>query len=72
MKYRHKSLMGLIYCCLLAIPFVSILSRVIYTQANANAEKSYSGTQVSYDKQLKYTTNDVEEYGLISGNTYKI
>ena len=50
--FKHKSLMGLLYAVLLAIPLVSIISRVIYVQSNKNAYQSYSGstTLTYYEK----------------------
>ena len=43
MKFRHTNFMRLIYATLLALPFVAILSRVIYVQSNKNAYQSYDG-----------------------------
>lgn len=58
MKLRSKSIMTLIYCALLSIPLVSILSRVIYVQANKNAYQSYSETQVRKIEQI----NNAQSY----------
>ena len=45
MKFRHTNFMRLIYAALLALPFVAILSRVIYVQSNKNAYQSAEITQ---------------------------
>ena len=66
--------MGLLYAVLLAIPLVSIISRVIYVQSNKNAYQSYAGTtqQIeSVDTYYQFNTNELNTYeDLIQGNIY--
>lgn len=66
MKLRSKSIMTLIYCALLSIPLVSILSRVIYVQSNKNAYQSYSETSALT------TTLISDNAQVINGNNYMI
>lgn len=53
---KTKSLMSLIYIALLSIPLVSILSRVIYVQANKNAYQSYSYNVIENVSQIDSNT----------------
>ena len=50
--------MSLIFTALMSLPFVSILSRVIYVQSNKNAYQSYSGAN-GYQIEYKYDSNEV-------------
>lgn len=72
---RHKSLMGLLYAVLLAVPLVSIISRVIYVQSNKNAYQSYAGTTEYINNVVEsydYQTNEVNSTDdLITDNIYK-
>ena len=65
MRFKHHSIMGCIYACLIAIPMVSILSRVIYVQFNKNAKDSYYGETINerIDVKVDYTN-------LQGNNTY--
>lgn len=53
MKFRHTNFMRLIYATLLALPFVAILSRVIYVQSNKNAYQSYEAQTHYKDNFVK-------------------
>lgn len=72
---RHKSLMGLVYAVLLAIPLFSIISRVIYVQSNKNAYESYSGSVQTYQKNeidnvlsfVDINKDDEAIYGFVDG-----
>lgn len=61
-----KSITNLIYGLLMIAPFVAILSRVIYVQANPNAKDSYS------DKVLKSTTELTSTNQLITNQLLTI
>ena len=58
-KIRHGSIMSLIYAVLIAIPMVSIVSRVIYVQSNKNAFQNYSGK----NEIIEYVNADIVELG---------
>lgn len=74
MKFRHTNFMRLIYATLLALPFVAILSRVIYVQSNKNAYQSAEITQTTYDRvETQAPTNEVSNYSdCIQGNYYNV
>lgn len=73
MKFKHRSIMGAIYCCLLAIPMVSVLARVIYVQSNKNAYQSYSGTTTQPQEIPLYQTNELaNEDDFILNNIYTV
>lgn len=75
MKFRHTNFMRLIYATLLALPFVAILSRVIYVQSNKNAYQSaeIENSYQTYEKVYEYETNEVNDANdLIVGNIYKV
>lgn len=62
--------MSWLYVGLLSIPFLSIISRVIYVQTNKNAYQSYSG-QTSYNINYKYVSDNLED-GPIIGHIYQL
>lgn len=66
--------MSWLYVGLLSIPFLSIISRVIYVQSNKNAYQSYSGTQeIIQQNGYEYKTNDLNNIDdLIVNNIYLI
>lgn len=73
---KQRTLTGLILAVLMALPFVSIASRVIYVQANKNAYQSYSQVESveevkinsinEFDSSLVYTWNYKQTFNLTS------
>ena len=60
MKFRHTNFMRLIYATLLALPFVAILSRVIYVQSNKNAYQSYYGATINQRENVNVTLQKMQ------------
>lgn len=61
---KHRNLMGLLFVYILAIPFLSVLSRCCYVILNKNAYQSYASGEV---------LDDVFEYSIshfISENSF--
>lgn len=71
MKRLNKThIFHIFFGLLMFLPFISILSRVIYVQSNKNAKDSYSG---NYEITYKYESNQVQsEDDLITNNIYSI
>lgn len=66
-QIKHKSFMSYLYCALMCLPFISILSRILYVQWNKNAYQSYSDNTAQTD--FINTTTDFNyniEYYLIN------
>lgn len=70
MKRLNKThIFHIFFGLLMFLPFISILSRVIYVQSNKNAKDSYSG---NYEITYKYESNQVNSLDdLIQGNIYE-
>lgn len=71
MKRLNKThIFHIFFGLLMFLPFISILSRVIYVQSNKNAKDSYSG---NYEITYKYQSNQVNNQNdLVVGNIYNL
>lgn len=71
MKRLNKThIFHIFFGILMFLPFISILSRVIYVQSNKNAKDSYSG---NYEITYKYESNKVlSDDDLIANHIYSI
>lgn len=61
--------MGLLFAFILAIPMVSIISRVIYVQSNKNAKDSYSGNVEELTKQNNLNYGIIYKYEYVNEHT---
>lgn len=71
--FKHKNMMGLIYSILIAIPFLSVLSRSAYAVFNKNAYQSYSGDygEKVYKRVVSpYNTNEVNSLNDLHVGSY--